>query len=321
MTKRLKVAVVIPCYRVREQILGVLERIGPEVKKIYVIDDSCPEQTGKHVLMHCVDKRVTVLFNSKNSGVGASVIKGYRESIADEMDFTVKVDGDGQIDPELIPKLLVQMIEGSADYVKGNRFESIEDVRQMPKIRLLGNLGLSFVAKASTGYWNLFDPNNGFTGIKNEILKKLPLEKVDTRYFFESDMLFRLYLIDARVEQFPMAAKYDQENSSLKISRALVEFSIKHTRNLIKRIIYTYYLRDFSLPSINLVLGTMLFIPGITIGLYSWIHGMFTNVPTNLGTQMLVAILLLTGTQFLLSFANADLTRLNSIYSHQKKRL
>ncbi|HUJ76958.1 MAG TPA: glycosyltransferase family 2 protein, partial [bacterium] len=152
-----QVAIVIPCYRVRGQILDVLSRIGPECQAIYVVDDCCPEQSGRWVQQQCHDPRVQVLFHESNQGVGGAVITGYRRAIAAGDTVIVKVDGDGQMDPRLVPAFVAPILRGHADYTKGNRFFRIQDVKQMPFVRLIGNAGLSFLTKLSSGYWNLFD--------------------------------------------------------------------------------------------------------------------------------------------------------------------
>ncbi len=300
------VCVVIPTFRVKKHILEVISSIGPEVQKIIVIDDACPELSGDHVLLNNVDPRVEVLFNKDNLGVGGAVKVGYRYALKIGSDIVVKIDGDGQMDPLRIKDLVEPIIFNQADYTKGNRFFDIEVVRVMPKIRIFGNLGLSFMAKLSTGLWQIFDPNNGFTAISRPMLNRINLEKIDNRYFFESDMLFRLGLVNARVIDIHMPAIYGEEKSNLIIKRVLIEFPIKHARNLFKRIFYTYYLRDFNIASIELALGIFLSGFGLMVGIYKWIHGLVSNTATQTGTLILIAISILVGLQLLLAFLSYD---------------
>lgn len=209
MTKAVEIhiAVVIPCYRVQETILGVIAGIGDEVSRIYCIDDACPERSGDHVTANCRDPRVIVLRHSENRGVGGAVITGYRRALADGMDIIVKIDGDGQMDPSQLPSIVAPLLLGEADYVKGNRFYAPEGLKGMPPLRLVGNASLSFMTKLSTGYWMIFDPTNGYTAIHGSILTRLPLDKIAERYFFESDLLFRLNILDAVVVDLPMPAR------------------------------------------------------------------------------------------------------------------
>ena len=306
MNLRKTICVVIPAYKVSRYILQVIGSIGPEVKKILVVDDACPEKSGQILIELCRDPRVEVIFHEKNLGVGGSMKTGYRRALDLGAEVIVKIDGDGQMDSSKISQLINPIFANQSDYTKGNRFFEVEAVQQMPKIRILGNLGLTFMTKFSTGYWNIFDPNNGFTAIRGSILKKLDLDKIDDSYFFESDMLFRLNLVQARVSDVPLAAIYGDETSNLSVKRVLIEFPLKHTRNYIKRIAYNYYVRDFNLASIELPLGVALTGFGFVLGAYSWIHGMITGTPTATGTLVLIAMSALAGLQLILAFLSYD---------------
>jgi len=261
-----RLAVVIPAYRVRTHILDVIKRIGPEVSRIYVIDDACPEESGSHVEQHVADPRVRVLRNATNQGVGGATIVGMSQAAADGTDVIIKIDGDGQMDPSMIPSFVGVILSGEADYCKGNRFFDPEGLSAMPWVRLIGNGLLSLLSKLSTGYWQLFDPNNGYTAIHAHVLAKLPLHKISQRYFFESDMLFRLGLMRAVVFDIPMPARYGNEHSHLHEFKVAPEFLGKHVRNGIKRVLYQYYLRDMSLASIQLPAGLALMVFGIGFG-------------------------------------------------------
>ncbi|WP_404301567.1 glycosyltransferase family 2 protein [Alicycliphilus denitrificans] len=301
-----KVAVVIPCYRVKAHILGVIASLGPEVTQVYVVDDACPEDSGHVVQTHCHDARVTVLRHAENRGVGGAVKTGYLQALRDGADVVVKVDGDGQMDPRLIPHFIHPILDGQADYTKGNRFYNLEHIRRMPGLRLIGNAMLSLAAKLSSGYWNIFDVTNGYTACHAKVLQRLPLEKISNRYFFETDMLFRLNTIRAVTVDIPMDAVYGDERSNLKIDRILLEFGIKHLRNFAKRIFYNYFLRDMTVASLELVAGTVLFCFGVIFGSIHWIQSAVTGVPASTGTVMLAALPALVGLQLLLSFISFD---------------
>ncbi|WP_122666818.1 glycosyltransferase family 2 protein [Pseudomonas viridiflava] len=301
-----KVAVVIPCFKVCRHILSVIKLIGREVTRIYVVDDKCPEGTGQFINEHCTDPRVKVIFNPENRGVGGAVMSGYAAALADNMNIIVKVDGDGQMNPALIPDFIAPLLSGEADYTKGNRFYNLEEIRQMPTARLLGNTALSFMTKLSSGYWDLFDPTNGYTAIHADVARNLPLTKISARYFFETDMLFRLNTLRAVVIDIPMDAQYADEISNLKISRIAGEFLVKNTRNTLKRIFYNYYLRDMSLASFELPLGVLLLLFGTIFGLWHWLDSIHTGTVTSAGTVMLSALPVLLGTQFILAFIGYD---------------
>ena len=302
------VAVVIPCYKVKAHILDLIQNIGPECSKIYVVDDCCPDGSGNYVRAHCKDPRVVVLQNDVNLGVGGAMMTGYQAAIADGMEIIVKVDGDGQMDPALIPDFVAPISAGEADYTKGNRFFNLEEISAMPKARLFGNAVLSFMTKLSSGYWDLFDPTNGYTAIHRDVAKKLPFNKISRRYFFETDMLFRLNTLRAVVVDVPMDANYGEEVSNLKIRKIIGEFLFKHTRNFAKRIFYNYYLRDMSLASIELPIGILMMLTGTTFGGYHWIDSLQRGATTPAGTVMLASILLLIGLQFILAFVAHDIS-------------
>src|SRR5262245_19635797 len=252
------IAGVLPCYKSQQHVLDVIARIGPEASLIVAVDDACPMGTGAHIEHRCRDPRVSVVRNETNLGVGGTVMHGYRVALAKGADIVVKIDSDGQMDPAFLPNITRPIREGVADYTKGNRFFNVEKLESMPKIRELGNAGLSFLTKLSSGYWNIFDPTNGYTAIHRIALELLPLGKIDQRFFFESDMLFRLNLVGAVVVDIPMRAVYADETSNLKIRRVFLAFLGKNLRNFGKRIFYRYFLRDLNLGSFELVLGTQI---------------------------------------------------------------
>lgn len=314
-----RIAVVIPSYRVTTQILDVIARMPTDVERIYVVDDACPDKSGDFVEANAQDLRIVVLKHTINLGVGGAVITGYKAAIADGMDIIVKIDGDGQMDPTLIASFVEPICLGEADYTKGNRFFSLEKIRVMPAIRIFGNAVLSFLTKLSSGYWNLFDPTNGYTAIHADVCRQLPLDKISHRYFFETDMLFRLYTIRALAIDIPMDAKYGDEVSHLKVSRIFSEFLIKHLKNYLKRIFYNYFLRDLSLASVELVFGLFLVIFGTGFGLYHWVLSAQTGVPSSAGTVMLAAMPFLVGLQLILSFIGYDIASVPRRKLHRSK--
>ena len=301
------VAVIIPCYKVRKHILDVIQRIGPEVKRIYVVDDECPEHSGIFVENNCEDTRVKVLFNKNNLGVGGAVIAGYEAALADGAEIMVKIDGDGQMSPELLPNFIAPIQERTADYTKGNRFYSFYNVRTMPKVRLLGNAVLSFMTKISSGYWSIFDPTNGYTAIHKTVLNRIELKNISKRYFFESDMLVKLGAERAVVIDIPMDAVYADEISGLNVKNIVPEFVKKHAFETIKRIIYTYFIRDFSLASVNLIFGLLLITFGSIFGILKWIESSSSGHFASSGTVILAALPILLGFQMLLSFLAYDI--------------
>lgn len=302
-----RIAVVIPCFRVATQVLEVIDRIGPEVGWIIAVDDACPEHSGDAIERNCHDPRVRVLRHDKNRGVGGAVMTGYSAAQALPAEAIVKLDGDGQMDPALIPTLCEPLLRGRADYVKGNRFYRVSHVAGMPAARLLGNAVLSFFTKLSSGYWQLFDPTNGFTAIHRALLPELDFGKIAKRYFFESDLLYHLNQLGAVVMEMPMVASYGDEPTSLRPLRMIGPFLAGNVHNGIQRIFYSYFLRGFSVASLQLLIGIMLFVFGIVFGGWHWWQSRMEGVPATAGTVMLAALPLILGVQFLLSWLGFDI--------------
>lgn len=304
---QLRVAVVIPCYKVTSHVLEVIAAIGSEVTRIFCVDDFCPDGSGDLIEQRNTDPRVRVLRHERNKGVGGAVITGYRAALEEDIEVVIKVDGDGQMDPKLIPYFLEPIAMREVDYAKGNRFFSAKSIKSMPRLRLFGNAVLSFTTKLSSGYWSIFDPTNGYTAIHSRALSLIDLETISERYFFETDMLIRLGEARAAVADVPMHAVYGDEVSGLKINLILGEFLFKHLKATIRRIIYLYFLRDFSFASLNLLVGGILFLFGLSFGIYEWAVSVRTGVPATAGTVMLSVMPIIAGMQMLLFFFSSDI--------------
>ena len=300
------VAVVIPCYRETAHVMAVVSGIGAEVDAIYVIDDACPDATGALVERECKDSRVRVIRHEHNKGVGGATITGYRQALADGHAVIVKLDGDGQMDASLIPRLIQPVLDGSADYAKGNRLHAMHGVSEMPWPRIFGNLVLSFASKFSSGYWDVLDPTNGFTAIHADALKGLPLDKLSEGYFFESDMLAHLGLARAVVRDIPMKARYGSEESGIRIPKIVPEFVAKHIRATCRRLLVTYFIRETNMASLQLSVGLALFVFGVVFGAVNWIDARSSGIPATAGTVVLAALPIILGSQLLIAFLNYD---------------
>jgi glycosyltransferase involved in cell wall biosynthesis len=312
------VAVIVPCYKVTGHIVQTLAEIGPEVAHIFIVDDACPDGSGKLVEQEVKDKRVKVIYHTENQGVGGAMITGYTAALETDAQIIVKLDGDGQMDPALIKDLISPIVTGRADYTKGDRFDSLTGLSQMPGIRLFGNAGLTLLTKISTGYWNITDPTNGYTAIHRDVLKALPLGMLSKRFFFESDMLFRLSIYRAVVWDVPMLARYGNEKSNLSIAKTLWEFPWKHFKNFHKRLFYNYYLRDISAASIELPLGILLWWFGVLSGIGALNSSLSSGVVASTGTVMISVVPLILGFQLLLAFVSHDVSSVPTRPKHRQ---
>lgn len=299
------ISVVIPSYKVVKHILDVIKDIPEFVNHIIVVDDKCPQNSGQ-MAETSIDNRVIVCYHEKNLGVGGAVVTGYKKALELDSDIIVKIDGDGQMDVNYMQKLIQPILDEKADYTKGNRFTDFKALRAMPKIRLFGNSGLSFLVKAASGYWNLMD-TNGFTAINKYALAELDLDNLAKRYFFESDMLINLNIEKAVVVDVEIPAKYGDEKSSLSITKTLVGFPPKLFKGLCKRIFLKYFIYDFNMLSLYLVVGLPMLLFGIVFGSLKWIEAIVSNTETTTGTVMLAVLPIILGTQFILQAIQIDM--------------
>jgi dolichol-phosphate mannosyltransferase len=240
-------------------------------------------------------------------GVGGAVITGYEKASEESMTIIVKIDGDAQMNPVYIPNFIRPILNGAADYTKGNRFFELRFLSGMPFLRIFGNSVLSFVNKVTSGYWNIMDPTNGYTAIHSKLLHHLPLDKIDNGYFFESDMLFRLGTIRAVVHDIPLVGVYGEEESNLNVINVSIKFPLKYLKRIFKRIFYSYFLRDFNIGSVELFFGLLLFMGGGFYGACNWYESYVNNIPTPLGVIMLATLPIILGFQLLLSALNYDI--------------
>jgi glycosyltransferase involved in cell wall biosynthesis len=301
------IAVVIPAYRVADHILDVLSSIPEIVDHIIVVDDACPEGSGRKA-ESVKRKGLVVVYHEQNKGVGGAVVTGYKKALKLGCEIVIKMDGDGQMDPSYIERLADPLVRDDADYAKGNRFRDFTALKSMPQGRLFGNSALSFLVKIASGYWDIMDPTNGYTAIHKRVLAELNLDKVTERYFFETDMLINLNIVSAVVKDVSMPARYGQETSSLKVRRALFHFPPKLLRGLAKRVFLKYFIYDFNMASLYLLLGLPTFLISSCVGMVEWLDSFITGTPRSAGTIMLVALPIIISFQMLLQAIQIDIS-------------
>ena len=224
-----KISVIIPCYKGSKTIISVIDKIPKFVKRIYVVDDKCPEKTGYLIKKKFKNnKKIKVILRDQNSGVGASMKDGYSMSLKEKMDISVKIDADGQMDPRLIKKFVIPIIDNDYDYTKGNRFHKFHNLFKMPFKRVVGNIFFSYLAKITTKNYNIFDVHNGYTAIKNTALKTIDYKDLDNSYFFETHILFKLKNKNKKIAQIKMQPIYQNEKSNLNDFKVGFQFLVKH---------------------------------------------------------------------------------------------
>ncbi len=296
---------VVPCYRVRGKILDVIAKTPAWVEGIVCVDDACPENSGDFIEAESRDPRVVVVRLAQNQGVGGATLAGYAEAAARGAQVLVKVDGDDQMDMGYIAHLVAPILLGEADYAKGNRFTSISHLAQMPAVRVFGNAALSFAAKLSTGYWNIFDPTNGYTAMEAQVARMIMEKRVSRRFFFETDLLYHLGTLRAVVRDVPMPARYADEVSNLRIGAIVGPFALKHVRNFFQRVLGQYFVRDFNAASLELLFGLVLTLFGVGYAAH-YIATPHNGQAASAGVVMAAALPVILGVQLLLQAMNFD---------------
>ncbi len=298
-------AIIIPCYRVARHIADVIRSIPPRYRTIICVDDASPDDTAA-VIARLGDPRVTLLSHATNMGVGAAMKTGYAEARRQAAELCVKMDGDGQLSAEYLDDLVAPLVDGVADYAKGNRFVDLRALARMPRLRLVGNALLSFASKLACGYWNMLDVSNGFTAGRSAVLRRVELGRLSDRYFFETSVLIELNILHATVVDVEMAAAYGDEESSLRIGTVVATFPGLLVRGLLRRVYWRYLIEDFGVVSICLLVGVPLIVFGAAFGAAHWAESIRTGRPATPGTVFVAALPIILGFQLLLAAVLLD---------------
>jgi glycosyltransferase involved in cell wall biosynthesis len=299
------VAAVLPAYRTAASIRAVIEKIPASVGHVIVVDDASPDGVSE-IVSAIGDPRVVLVVHPENRGVGGAMKTGFARALELGADVVVKLDSDGQMDPALIPEFVAPLVDGRADLAKGNRFEDLDVIGAMPPLRRAGNLALSFLVKAASGYWSLFDPCNGYIAIRSELLRAIRRDRLADRYFFEISLLCEAYRARGVALDVGMHPRYGDEVSSLSPARSLFEFSGRLLGRIATRIGSTYFLRDFTVVSVFITAGVPLMIFGVLWSAWHWYLSWATNVVASTGTVMIGTLAIILAFQLLLQAAVLD---------------
>jgi dolichol-phosphate mannosyltransferase len=302
------ISVVVPAYNVERKLEVLLHSLPDTIRHIIVVNDGSSDTTGQIIAnLAKNDTRIILIEHESNQGVGGAMVSGLRRAQELSSDVIVKMDGDGQMSADDLPRLIDPLIRGEADYTKGNRFRDFKTLRNMPSIRLWGNAGLTFLVKAATGYWDCVDPSNGYLAVRGDILEQIPLESIHRSYFFEISMLSQLNLIDAYVMHIPLQTRYGDEDSHMSIMQILGEFPWRLSQVFLRRILLKKFLHDFSMDSIYILCGIPMVLFGGIFGLANWIRYARLGIGAPTGTIMIAVLILILGFQMIFSAINIDL--------------
>ncbi|OWP84677.1 hypothetical protein BWK59_04170 [Flavobacterium davisii] len=306
-----KIAIVIPFYSAEKHIIDVVSQIPNFVDTLIVVDDKSPDVFPEKLVLDHLNNQVKLvcLKNNKNLGVGGATIQGFLYAINNDFQIVIKVDADNQMDLKYLPDLIEPLQKEKVQMTKGNRFKDINALSKMPFVRRMGNLMLSFITKMATGYWNNFDPTNGYFAIQVNTLKKINFNNLSNRYFFETSLLSEMYFTHAIIKDIPMPAIYADEKSQMQLWKIPFEFSFKLIKLFFKRIVKQYFLYDFNIGSVYLFFGLPLFLFGITYGIYNWIYYYVNEILAPTGTIMIVTLSIILGFQMLLQAIQFDISQ------------
>jgi glycosyltransferase involved in cell wall biosynthesis len=297
---------------VEKQIEKVVSEIPDYVTSLILVNDASPDKTGEVLGQLAKDNsKITVVHHAKNQGVGGAMITGFQEAVKQNCEVVIKIDGDGQMDISYFDKMLDAIFEGKYNFVKGNRFFDQKMLRKMPAIRRIGNIGMGFLIKMASGYWNVFDPTNGFFAIHVSLLKRIDFERLSTRFFFESSLLIELYYNGGKIKDIAMPAIYAEEKSNLSVWKTLFTFPPKLFKAFLRRIWLRYFVYDFNIGSLYIFFGIPLFFFGLVFGIVKWIHYGILQTATPTGTIMIAVISLVLGFQMLLAAVQYDISTEN----------
>jgi glycosyltransferase involved in cell wall biosynthesis len=296
--QHLKVAAVVPAYREQEHIAEVISTMPGLVDHIVIVDDASPDETAARA-RDAADARTVVISLPQNQGVGGAVLAGHLAALDLGADVCVVMAGDGQMDPEYLPALLDPIASGRAQFTKANRFYGRGSFAGMPRLRVLGNIALSFFTKAASGYWNLFDPQNGYTAIHRDALERLPLDQIAKRYDFENDLLINLNILRVPAVDVPVPARYGAEVSGMNLATVGPRIAVRLCRGFWTRMWWKYVLQSFSAVALLFFTGLGLLLLGSLIGVWIIVHTLGPPVASP-GTVILCVAPLLSGLQMLL---------------------
>ncbi len=308
MYKGKSVAVVVPAYNEEALIGDTLNGVPDYVDATIVIDDASSDSTVARVEEAARgDRRILLVRHAENVGVGGTVVDGYRRAVEDGHDIAVVMAGDNQMPAEHLPSLLDRIIDGHCDAAKGNRFlASPVALARMPRYRLLGNILLTLLTKAASGYWSLFDSQNGYWAITTDSLRKLDLSRIARRYDLENSMLIQLNIISARIADVPIPAKYGEEVSGIRLWRVAPRMILTLVMGFFQRVYRKYVLYNFHPIALFLFSGLALTLWSIGFGIWVFIHSLGPATATT-GTVMLAVLPFLTGFQLLLAAVVLDI--------------
>jgi glycosyltransferase involved in cell wall biosynthesis len=299
MLESKQVAVVVPARDEEALLPETLAGIPGFVDRVYVVDDDSRDGTVA-AAQSAGGGRVSVIRHERNSGVGAAIVTGYKQALADGVDVVAVMAADNQMDPADLEALVGPVARGEVDYAKANRLFTGQAWKLIPRSRYLGNAVLSLLTKIASGYWHVADSQSGYTAVGRETLGLIDLDRLYRRYGFPNDMLVHLNIVNARVRDFPSRPIYGVgERSGIRYRSVVPRISWLLFKGFWWRMREKYVIRDFHPLVFFYALGFLMTLAGLVLGIVETVLRLMGNeIPV--ATIVLVALLLISGTQFTL---------------------
>ena len=329
------IAAVVTAYNEEGLVGNVIDKIPSFVDHVYAIDDCSTDGTWEEILSRKTthtqphmeaeaegaeameadggqsEPTVIPIQHEENQGVGGAIKTGYKIALQNDIDITAVINGDGQMDPGILSRFVDPIASGTADYVKGNRLYTGGHAEEMSTWRLSGNAILTFLTKITSGYWKMNDPQNGYTAISLNALRRIDISSLYDDYGFLNDLLVHLNVHNLRIADVEMKAKYGQEESGIKYHQFVPKLSFLLLSRFLWRLKHKYIIRDFHPLVLMYLLGT--------IGLSGAVAGMIWSVlvSNSLGLSILLSgMFLLLSSSLILQAVMLDMRYNESIENH-----
>lgn len=308
MYRNLKVAAILPCYNEEKLITKTIETLPDFVDEIIAVDDNSKDRTWE-IITHLAkkNKRVVPIHLDPNEGIGGAYIHGFEKAIKDGMDLVFTMAGDAQCNQNYMSNMADTLLDKDLDYVKANRFVHLQELQQMPAFRRVGNTVITILTKFASGYYSIFDSQNGYGVFKVKTLQNLPFEHIGRRYDYENTLLIALAIMGAKIKDEPVPAIYGDEVSTIPVFKTVMRALKVVWNGFWRRMYYKYVVVNFHPIALFLFTGLLLLAFGTGFGIFIAIDRAFNNTSPSTGSVMLAVLPIILGFQILLSALTMDM--------------
>lgn len=308
MYRKLRVAAILPCYNEEKLIAKTITTLPDFVDDIIAVDDKSTDDTWKIISdLSKRDKRVAPIHLDANEGIGGAYVHGFDYALEHKADLIFTMAGDAQCNQNYMSNMIDTLIDQNLDYVKANRFVHLEELKQMPTFRRVGNTVITILTKFSSGYYSIFDSQNGYGVFKRATLERLPFEHIGRRYDYENTLLIALAIMGAKVKDEPVPAIYGDEVSTIPVFKTTMRALKVVWKGFWRRMYYKYVVVNFHPIALFLFSGLLTLGFGVGFGIFLAIDRIVTHTPPSTGSVMIAVLPIILGFQLLLSAITMDM--------------